>query len=315
MSNTGDIDDPVIAALAAGLGQMLPDMPVEDRLRFARSIRGGEPYAPGPDSQRREGVPHGALREGTCPPGAIYPGLEHVYRVYVPAQYDGSSDAALMVFQDGARYLGPEAEVIAVLDNLVAAGELPPIVAVFAEPGARGPGLPVYGGGDNRSIEYDRTGDDYARFLIEELLPAATQGLRITANPALRAICGLSSGGVCAFNAAWERPDAFGLVLSHCGSFVDLRGGHLLAPAVRRAPPRPLRVFLQTGVNDLDILFGNWPQANLAMASALAYRGYDHKLVVGEGGHSLAHGGAILPDSLRWLWRGWREAGTTEERP
>jgi enterochelin esterase family protein len=305
--------DPVIAAIAAQLGQLLPDMPVEDRARFARSIRGGEPYAPGPDSVRRDGVPRGELREGVCPPGAIYAGLEHTYKVYVPAQYDGSSEAALLVFQDGARYLGPECDATAVLDNLIAAGDMPPAVAVFTEPGARGPGLPVYGGHDNRSIEYDRLGDDYARFLLEELLPHATQGLRITSDPARRTICGLSSGGICAFNVAWERPQAFGAVISHCGSFVDLRGGHLLAPAVRVTPRSPLRVFLQTGIKDLDIRFGNWLLANQTLASALAYRGYDHQLVVGEGGHSLAHGGAIFPDTLRWLYRDWRSPSSMTE--
>jgi enterochelin esterase family protein len=308
--------DPVIAAIAAQLGQLLPGMPPEDRARFAHSIRGGEPYALGQDSLRRDGVPRGELREGVCPPGAIYPDLEHAYTRYVPARYDGSRDAGLLVFQDGARYLGPECDAATVLDNLIAAGDMPPTVAVFAEPGARGPGLPVYGGHDNRSIEYDRLGDDYARFLLEELLPHATQDLRITSDPAHRAICGLSSGGTCAFNVAWERPQAFGAVISHCGSFVDLRGGHLLAPAVRAAPRRTLRVFLQTGANDLDIRFGNWRLANQVLASALAYRGYDHQLVVGEGGHSLAHGGAIFPDTLRWLYRDWRASPSmTEPRP
>ena len=300
------MDDPAVAAIAAQLGQLFPDMPLEDRGRFARSIRGGEPYAPGADSIRREGVPRGAVTAGSCPAGAIYPGLAHDYWLYVPSQYDGSGAAGLMVFFDGARYLGPEIDVPAVLDNLIAAGDVPPLVAVFVQPGADGPGLPVYGGNDNRSIEYDSVGDACARFLLEELLPHATQGLAVSADPALRAVCGLSSGGICAFNVAWERPDAFGKVVSHCGSFVDLRGGHTLAPAVRAAPHQPLRVFLQTGSNDLDIRFGNWVLANRTLASALEYRGYDHQLVIGEGGHSLAHGGAIFPDTLRWLFRDWR---------
>ena len=302
---TTDVD-PVIATIAAHLGQLLPGMPAEDRIRFARAIRGGEPYAPGPDATRGDGVQAGELRTSVCPPGAIYAGIEHAYKVYVPAQYDGARDAALLVFQDGARYLGPECNATTVLDNLIAAGDMPPTIAVFVEPGARGPGLPVYGGNDNRSIEYDRLGDAYARFLLEELLPHATAGLRIASAPTLRAICGISSGGICAFNVAWERPDAFGGVISHCGSFVDLRGAHLLAPAVRALPRRPLRVFLQTGAHDLDIRFGDWLLANQTLASALAYRDYDHQLVVGEGGHSLAHGGAIFPDTLRWLFRDWR---------
>ena len=298
------LDDPVVTAIAAQLAALLPDMPLEDRVRFARAIRPGDPYAPGPDTQRRDDVPRGAILQGVCAPGAVYPGLEHDYRVYVPAQHDGTVDAALMVFLDGARYLGPEIDVPAVLDNLIADGQLPPVVAVFVEPGARGPGLPVYGGNDNRSVEYDRPGGDYARFLVDELLPAATRGLRLSADPAWRAICGLSSGGHAALNTAFERPDAFGNVISHCGSFVNIRGGHELAPMLRATPRKPLRVFLQTGTRDLDILFGNWVLANQAVASALAYRRYDYRLEIGEGGHSLVHGGAIFPETLRWLWRG-----------
>jgi len=294
--------DVVFVAILQQLAAMLPGMPAEDRVRFAGAIRGPEPYCLGADSIRREGVPRGSLREGTCAPGAVYPGVAHAYRVYVPAQYDEGAEAALMVFQDGARYLGPEIDAPAVFDNLIAAGELPPIVAVFVDPGAQGPGLPVYGGKDNRSVEYDSGGEAYVRFLLDELLPEATHGLRISADPSRRAICGISSGGHCAFNAAWERPEAFGLVLSHCGSFVDLRGGHLLAPAVRATPRKPLRVFLQTGRNDLDILFGNWLLANQALFSALDYRGYEARLEIGDGGHSLVHGGAIFPESLRWLW-------------
>ena len=207
-----------------------------------------------------------------------------------------------MVFQDGGRYLGPEIDAPAVLDRLIAEGALPPTVAVFVDPGAQGPGLPIYGGRDNRSLEYDSVGDTYVRFLIEELLPEATEGLPISDDPTQRAIVGLSSGGACAFNAAWERPDAFGKVVSHCGSFVDIRGAHQLAQAVRHGPDKALKVFLQTGEHDLDIVFGDWVQANRTLASALAYRGIEHRLVVGRGGHSLRHGGAIFPDTLRWLW-------------
>jgi len=295
--------DPMFDAIVQQLAQLLPGIPTEDLPRFARSIRGGEPYALGADSVRGEGVRRGAVSSGVCPAGSVYPGVDHEYSLYVPARLEVGREVGLMVFQDGARYLGPEIDVPAVLDNLIHAGQLPPLVAVFVQPGARGPGLPVYGGDDNRSIEYDCIDGDYARFLVDELLPMATRGLRISADPAQRAICGISSGGVCAFNVAWQRPDAFGKVVSHCGSFVDIRGGHKLAAEVRRAPRKALRVFLQTGGNDLDILFGNWVLANQAMASALAYRGYDHQLVIGEGGHSLAHGGAIFPDTLRWLWR------------
>jgi enterochelin esterase family protein len=289
---------PVIAHLRA----MLPGMPTADLPRFAASISCDEPYEPGTDAQPREGVPRGALSARTCAPGRIYPGVAHDYTLYVSAQVDAHRPAALLVFQDGTRYLGPEANAATVIDNLVAQGALPAAVAVFVNPGAQGPGLPIYGGCDHRSVEYDSLGDAYVRFLLEELLPEATDGLHVSTDPAQRAIVGLSSGGACAFNAAWERPDAFGKVVSHCGSFVDIRGAHALAGAVRRGPAKALKVFLQTGEHDLDIVFGEWLHANRDLASALAYRGIAHRLVVGNGGHSLRHGGAIFPDTLRWLW-------------
>ena len=291
------------AALLAQLPLVLPGLPSQDLASFARSLSIPDPYALGEESLPSEGVPAGRLRAGVCPPGAIYPGVPHDFTVYVPAQYDAATPAALMVCMDGARYLGAEINVPAVLDNLIAAGAVPPTVAVFVQPGATGPGLPVYGGGDNRSVEYDSLGDDYVRFLLDELLPAAVGDLNISTDPARRISCGLSSGAMCAFNAAWERPDVFGKVISHCGSYVNIRGGHTMASKVRSSPARPLEVFLQTGDNDLDILFGNWRHANQEMAASLVYRGYRHQLVIGKGGHSLKHGGAIFPDTLRWLWQ------------
>lgn len=288
--------------MVARLQALLPGIPERDLARFAASLSVVEPYSPGADPQPGDEVPRGRLSTGQCAPGRIYPGVAHDYTLYVAAQLGAERPAALMVFQDGARYLGPEIHSAAVLDRLIAEGAMPPTVAVFVNPGASGPGLPIYGGSDNRSVEYDSLGDAYVRFLLDELLPEATRGLHISTDPAQRAIVGLSSGGACAFNAAWERPDAFGKVISHCGSFVNIRGAHQLASAVRRGPSRALKVFLQTGEHDLNIVFGDWVQANRELASALAYRGIEHRLVVGRGGHSLRHGGAIFPDTLRWLW-------------
>jgi enterochelin esterase family protein len=281
------------------LAAQLPGIPERDLSRFARALSLQEPYAA---QTVPESVPAGRLIERRHRSSHIYPGVERAYVLYVPAQYDGSADAGLAVFQDGARYLGPEANAARVLDSLIADGSLPPTIAVFVEPGEQGPGLPLYGGAGNLSVEYDTADDAYVRFLLEELLPEACAGYRVTQDPRRRLIAGLSSGGMCAFNAAWERPDAFGMVLSHCGSFVAIRGGDTMAPRVRREDARALRVFLQTGEHDLDIVFGNWPLANRQLAAALAYRGIAHRLVVGEGGHSLRHGGALLPEALRWLF-------------
>jgi enterochelin esterase family protein len=282
------------------LRDAMPGIPERDLPRFADALSRDEPYAAAPVDA---GVPEGRLFTRRHRSTQLYPGVERVYTLYVPVQYDGSREACLMVFQDGSHYLGPEANTARVLDALIADGSMPPTIAVFAEPGEQGPGLPDYGGSGNRSIEYDSTGDAYVRFLLEELLPQALDGYRVSADPSRRAIAGISSGGHCAFNAAWERPDAFGKVLTHCGSFVDIRGGSAWASRLRREPLRPLRVFLQSGAHDLDILYGSWLLANREMAAALTYRGYDHRFVEGEGGHSLRHGGAILAETLRWLWR------------
>ncbi|WP_330346848.1 alpha/beta hydrolase [Streptomyces sp. NBC_00582] len=274
-----------------------------DRLAYAYSCSGNEPYELGEESQHQPGIPQGQIHEHRLRDCTVYPGVPHHYWVYVPAQYDRSADASLLVFLDGQIYLGPEVNTPAVLDNLIAAGDIPSTIAVFVDPGLNGPGLPVYGGSDNRSREYDSLGGDYAKFLLEDLLPGIEQSYRITAEPTRRGICGISSGGSCAFTVAWERPDAFGNVISHCGSFTNIRGGHAYPSLIRRSEKKPLRVFLQTGHKDLNIVFGDWEIANRDMAAALQYRGYDCRLEVGQGGHSPMHGAAILPETLRWLWR------------
>jgi enterochelin esterase family protein len=160
---------------------------------------------------------------------------------------------------------------------------------------------------ENRSREYDTVSGDYAEFLLTEILPEVERDYRITSNPDLRAICGNSSGGICAFSVAWHRPDQFRKVLSHIGSFVNIRGGHHYAAMIRKTDPKPIRVLLQDGENDLDNQHGNWPLANQQMAKSLAFADYDYKFVFGTGAHNGNHGGAIFPDSLRWLWRGWKD--------
>ncbi len=264
---------------------------------------GPEPYTLGPDSLPQPGVPRGAITQHHHVSRRVYPGVERDYWVYVPAQYDGSQPANLMVFQDGAAYLAPAFNAAIVFDNLIHKGEIPLTVGVFVNPGDRGPGNPLYGGTDNRSLEYDSLGDAYARLLIEELLPEVEASLRLSPDPERRAICGLSSGGICAFTAAWERPDAFRKVISHCGSFTDIRGGNQYPALVRKSAPRPLRVFLQSGSHDVDVIFGSWPIANQDMAAALAYREYDYQFVFGEGYHTLKHGAALFPATLCWIWR------------
>lgn len=262
-----------------------------------------EPYHLGPDSLPQPEVPQGEVTKYHWKSESIYPGTERDYRLYVPRQYDGARPACLMVFQDGELYLGPDINVPVVFDNLIHQGDMPVTIGLFVNAGDKGPGMPIYGGTDNRSLEYDSLGDRYARFLIEELLPEVEQRYYLTNDPDGRAIGGISSGGMCAFTVAWERPEVFRKVISHCGSFTAIRGGHHYPSLIRKAEPKPLRIFLQSGTGDLDVIFGNWPLANREMAAALAYRDYDFKFVMGEGRHSLKHGGAIFPETLRWLWR------------
>ena len=292
-------DNPIFAALRAAM----PGLTDHDAPRFVRAVTVDEPWQPGSDAQPRPGVPEGRLVAHRHRGVSVYPGVERNLQVYVPAQYDAARPASLLVFQDGAGYLGAAANARVVLDNLIHARQVPVTIAVFVEPGEAGPGLPMLGGASNRSVEYDSPDDAYVRFLVDELLPAALDGLNVSADARDRAICGISSGGQCAFAAAWHRPDQFSKVISHIGSFVDIRGGHEWPNRLRREPRKALRVYLQDGDADLDIVYGHWFHANQQMAAALAYAGYDHWFVVGTGGHSIKHGGALLPETLRWLWR------------
>src|SRR6266513_385485 len=266
----------------------------------AFGAQAADDYKLGPDSQFKAEVPHGRVERFQFTNSMVFPGTVRDGGVYIPAQYDPSKPAALMVFQDGMGYLSTNGgwRVPLVFDNLIAANAMPVTIAIFLNPGSRE-------GQSNRSFEYDSLGDAYAKFLINEAIPFVTNqfALAITDDPELRAICGASSGGICAFTVAWERPDQFRKVLSTIGSFTNIRGGHVYPALISKTERKPLRVFLQDGSNDLNNLHGNWPLANQEMASALAFMGYEYQFVLGTGSHSGQHGGAILPDTLRWLWR------------
>jgi enterochelin esterase-like enzyme len=220
-----------------------------------------------------------------------------------------------MVFQDGSSYLNTNGsyQVPTVFDNLIHKREMPVTIGIFIDPGDFAPKpddkprLRKDGKPDtsarNRSFEYDSLGDAYSRFLIDEILPQAAKKYNLTSDPEGRAICGASSGGICAWTVAWERPDLFRKVLSTIGSFTNLRGGHVYPALIRKTERKPIRVFLQDGSMDVDNEAGNWPLANQQMAAALKFSGYDYKFVFGDGGHTGKHGGAIFPEAVRWLWR------------
>jgi enterochelin esterase-like enzyme len=269
-------------------------------------------YPFGPDSFRHDGVPRGKVSTFEWKDSKVYPGTERHYYVYVPAQYDEKKPAALMVFQDGHGYMREDADfrVPVVFDNLIHQHAMPVTIGVFVDPGQKS-GVPPKPdgkpGAPNRDIEYNTLSNDYAKFLLTEILPAVSKDHPFTADPEGHAICGSSSGGICAFTVAWQQSDQFRKVLSHVGSFTNIRGGDAYPGMIRKEKEKkPLRVFLQDGSNDLDNVFGNWPLANRQMFAALKFRGYDVKFEYGQGAHNSNHGGAILPESLRWLWRDYK---------
>src|SRR5205823_13888658 len=231
----------------------------------------------------------------------IFPGTVRDYWIYVPAQYTGEKPACVYVGQDGIGFKAPT-----VFDNLIARKEMPVTIGVFVTPGIvkstdAAKALDRF----NRSYEYDGLGDNYARFLLDELLPhiAREHKLNLSTNGNDRAIAGSSSGAICAFTAAWERPDAFRRVFTSVGTYVGLRGGNNYPTLVRKTEPKPIRIFLQDGSNDLNIYGGDWFLANQEMLSALEFAGYDVNHAWGDGGHNGKHATAIFPDALRWLWR------------
>jgi enterochelin esterase family protein len=254
-----------------------------------------------PDSSPQEDVPKGTLTKRTWNTSSIYPGTTRNYWVYVPAQYVDTTPACVMVFQDGNAYVPAEGQVRApiVFDNLIHKGEMPVTIGIFIDPGDKD--APY----DNRATEYVTLEDTYANFLVDEILPEVAREFNLVDNAAGRAICGMSDGGLTAFNVAWHRPDVFSKVISQIGSFTRLGVGSKYPYLIRktRGNPKPIRVFLQDGENDLNIEEGSWPLGNINMESALKYARYDHRFEMGTGGHDLAHGGAIFPETLRWIWR------------
>lgn len=288
----------IFASLSAAAG--ISDLP-------ASRARAADDYPLGPDSRRQPGVPQGKITQHYWKSN-IFADTEREYWLYVPAQYTESEPAAVMVFQDGGAYVDEKRDfrVPIVFDNLIHHQQMPVTIGLFINPGKFPPSEPNGKPRDNRSFEYDTLSDQYARFLLEEMLPEVSKTYKLVDDASARAICGISSGGICAFTAAWERPDAFSKVLSHVGSFTNIRGGHVYPALIRQTEKKPIRVFLQDGSGDLDNKFGNWPLANQEMAAALKFAGYDYQLVYGDGGHNGKQGGAILPDSLRWLWRDYK---------
>ncbi len=284
------------ASLLLGLAVFLPSLVVVAE----------EEYPVPAEATKQEGVPEGKIEGPFDFKSEIFPGTERQYWIYVPAQYDADKPACSLIVQDGLNR-AQQWRLPTICDNLIHAQEMPVTIGVFVTPGVVPPLVENAQPRFNRSFEYDSLGDRYARFLLEELLPEVGKTYNLSNNPNDRALAGASSGGICAFNAAWERPDAFRRVISTIGTYVGLRGGNSFPMLVRKMEPKPLRVFLQDGSQDLNIYAGDWWVANQDMLSALQWAGYDVFHQWGEGGHNGKHGAAVMPAALRWLWRDYPE--------
>lgn len=267
-----------------------------------------ENYSLDSASVEHKGVPKGEVLKFTFDSSKIFPGTWREYWVYVPAEYQPEKPACVYVNQDGIQWNAPT-----VFDNLIYSKEIPVTIGVFVMPGVvksanPSAALDRY----NRSFEYDGLGDAYARFILKEILPTVEKQktsdgrpIHISGNGNDRAIGGSSSGAVCAFTAAWERPGEFSRVFSAIGTYIGLRGAERYPTLIRKYEPKPLRIFLQDGSNDLNIYAGDWWKANETMERALTFSGYEVQHVWGEGQHNGKQGTSIFPQAMRWLWKGW----------
>lgn len=282
-----------------------------------------------PDHFPQEGVPRGRLEGPFDFHSEIIAGTVRQYWVFVPAQYNDDTPAALAVFQDGQRASNPEGSTRApqVMENLIHQGVMPVTIGLFVTPGHRSDTYPDAGMGNpnNRAQEYDAVDNRYASMLIEELIPLVARTYTLTDDPEQRMISGASSGAIAAFTAAWFYPDYFRKVYSSIGSYVSIGfrpnadpvrlGGQDYPALIRRESIRPMKIFFQDGTNDLDNEWGNWFLANQQMVSALAYANraadrrdrpgprYEFTFVWTDGQHSDEHPGALLPEALTWLWQ------------
>jgi enterochelin esterase-like enzyme len=285
-------------------------------------------------SYLQPGVPSGKLSEKIVHTSKIYDGMKSEYWIYVPAQYDARTAAALMVFQDGRGYTDRDGRnpALNVIDNLIAEKRIPVMICVFINPGdiEGSPGTPTYAfvraysqkwkrsmKDSMRSTEYDTVSDRYARYLRDEVLADVAAKYNIRKDSYSRAITGLSSGGICAFNTAWQMPEQFSRVISWIGSFSGIQwkedpavpdGGQDYPDKILREERRNIRVWLQDGSNDIEGQYGSWPLANLRMANALKFKEYDFHFSFGKDTHNTGQGAAEFPEEMIWLWRDYDSA-------
>jgi enterochelin esterase family protein len=300
------------------LKQLGLDLPLPAEINGRRNGVNNQPewevnYQPCPEATLTDDIIEGPVQKiNDWDKSEIYPGTKRNIWIYHTPGLQTEDRPSVYFFNDGAWYLSRSGPVRAtnVLNHMYHHGEIGPSVAIFMTPGVpdhevKGP-IASYGNTEaQRSLEYDVLSPRYGEFLFSEMIQLITAelGIKVSDEPTRRTVCGISSGGIAAFSAAWFHPEHCQRVLSHCGSFTDIWGGHNFPSLVRKTPRKPLRIFLQSGANDANTPFGDWALANKTMASALTYAGYDFRFEFGEGGHSLNHGGAIFAESLRWLGR------------
>ena len=291
------------------------------------------------DSIQHPGVPTGTLSEKLTHVSKIYDGMTSNYWIYVPAQYDPKVPTALMVFLDGGGYAKRDGDhpALNVLDNLIAQHKIPVMIAIFTDPGdiSASPNTPTYKFVDAygkkwsrtlkdsmRSTEYDTVSDRYPRYLRDEIIPEVAKKYNLRKDAYSHAITGMSSGGICSFNAAWQMPDQFSRVITWIGTFTSIQwhedpnnpyGGQDYPEKVLREPHRNIRVWVQDGSNDQENpKYGSWPLANIRMANALKLKSYDFRFSFGTGPHSPREGAAEFPEEMTWLWRDYDPAKTSE---
>jgi enterochelin esterase family protein len=287
-----------------GLWARVEMVPTDTKFSFAYEVGGKKlggrtvempDWSYPPESHEQTGVPYGKYIPLKFR-GQVF-NNDRTGWIYVPGAYKAENHpAALMVFQDGDAYKGER--VGTVVDNLIAADQMPVTILLLLNPGVNDDGR------SNRSVEYDTLSDAYATFLEKEAIPLVAKDFKLATAPASRAIGGASSGGICAFTAAWRRPDLFGRVCAQIGSFTNIRGGDAYPDLVRKEPRKPIKVFLHDGTNDLINRFGDWWQANERMYAALREKGYEVDFLRDRGFHAYWSCGVRLPEALRSTWKG-----------
>jgi 3-keto-disaccharide hydrolase/Putative esterase len=309
--------------------------PVPEDCKFAEgakpAMRRPGDYPVSAEALPQEGIPKGRLEGPFEFHSKIIAGTVRRYWIFVPAQYNAKQPANVLVFQDGQRATNPNGSLRlpTVMENLIGKGKMPVTIGIFITPGNLSETYPdnlAFSNPNHRKEEYDALNDNYARFLIEEMLPEVGKKYNLTDDPEKRAIGGTSSGAICAFTVAWQRPDMFRRVISMIGSYTSIGyqpaadgkpmipGGDLYPTLIRKNPIKPIRIYLQDGEHDLSNEHGSWFLANQQMLSAFEYANakadkdgtlgvrYELKHNWGDGAHSDAHGGALLPDILTWIW-------------